>query len=52
MTKEAKPVISHNHPVEDDFNWSLEADWIPVEKKIGNFLVAVRIAELLLPPDS
>lgn len=42
MTKEAKPVVSHSHPVEDDFNWSLDADWMPVEKKIGNFLVAVR----------
>lgn len=41
MSKDTKPVVSHSHPVEDDFNWSLEADWAPVEKKIGNFLVAV-----------
>jgi hypothetical protein len=46
MTKDTKPVVSHSHPVEDDFNWSLEADWMPVEKKIGNFLVAVRCAML------
>ncbi|KAJ9111849.1 hypothetical protein QFC20_002436 [Naganishia adeliensis] len=41
MSKDTKPVVSHSHPVEDDFNWSLEADWAPVEKKIGNFLVAI-----------
>lgn len=51
MSKDTKPIITHSHPVEDEFNWSLEADWAPVEKKIGNFLVAVSmLSELPLIP--
>ena len=42
MTRDAKPTVTHSQPVEDEFNWSLQADWAPVEKKIGNFLVSVR----------
>ncbi|KAJ9101210.1 hypothetical protein QFC21_003429 [Naganishia friedmannii] len=41
MSKDTKPSVAHSHPVDDDFNWSLEADWLPVEKKIGSFLVAI-----------
>ncbi|KAJ9118668.1 hypothetical protein QFC22_003888 [Naganishia vaughanmartiniae] len=41
MSKDTKPSVAHSHTVDDDFNWSLEADWLPVEKKIGNFLIAI-----------
>lgn len=41
MSNDTKPSVAHSHPVDDEFNWSLEADWLPVEKKIGSFLVAV-----------
>ncbi|GHJ89193.1 hypothetical protein NliqN6_5595 [Naganishia liquefaciens] len=41
MAREAKPTVTHSQAVEDEFNWSLEADWASVEKKIGTFLVSI-----------